>query len=318
MHKIYITGIAGFIGFHTAKKLSIEGYAVYGMDNFNDYYDSKLKRDRANILKDEYDINIETRDIQHLNKYSLSLSYDYDAVIHLAAYAGVRDSLDNTQTYIDTNITGTQKLIKVCEEFEIPVVYASSSSVSPGILHAEDYPIFEHHTNPYAWSKYVNECQFAHSKLLSAGLRFFTVYGPYGRPDMALNLFANNISQGKEINVYNNGDMQRDFTYVDDIVQGIQLVLENILTQPQENKHEIYNIGSGKKNELIDYIECLENELGRVALKNYLPMHPADAKATCADITKIQKLGYQPTTTIEDGIKQFTVWFKEYYKDMYF
>jgi UDP-glucuronate 4-epimerase len=312
MHKIYITGIAGFIGFHTAEKLAMEGYEVSGIDNFNDYYDSQLKRDRALLLKTKFNIPIYEANIEivNWNKIWKDINWeslgDYDAVIHLAAHAGVRHSLENPQMYINTNISATQRLIQACEEHELPVIYASSSCV------------LQEHSNSYAWSKYVNECQFAYSKLLSAGLRFFTVYGEYNRPDMALSLFANNISQGKEINVYNNGDMQRDFTYVGDIVQGIQVVLENILNQPQENMHEIYNLGSGKSNELMDYIECLENELGRVGLKNYLPMHPADAKSTLADITKIQKLGYQPTTTIEDGIKYFVDWFKEYYKDMYF
>ena len=208
--------------------------------------------------------------------------------------------------YIDTNITGTQRLIHACEEYEIPVVYASSSTVDSD------------HLNPYAWSKYVNEKQFESSKLLAAGLRFYTVYGEYGRPDMALGLFAEAMAQGKPIDVYNDGDMQRDFTYVSDLVDGIHLVLENLLLTPAINHHEIYNLGTGKSNELMDYIECLENELGRVAQKNYLPMHPADVKSTQADITKIQEMGYSPTTTIQEGIKHYINWFKEYHKGMYF
>tara|TARA_B110000459_G_scaffold102206_1_gene113665 strand:- start:225 stop:854 length:630 start_codon:yes stop_codon:yes gene_type:complete len=208
--------------------------------------------------------------------------------------------------YIDTNITGTQRLIHACEYYEIPVVYASSSCVDSD------------HLNPYAWSKYVNEKQFESSKLLAAGLRFYTVYGEYGRPDMALGLFAEAMAQGKPIDVYNDGDMQRDFTYVGDLVDGIHLVLENLLLTPAINHHEIYNLGTGKSNELMDYIECLENELGRVAQKNMLPMHPADVKSTQADITKIQGLGYNPTTTIQEGVKHFTDWFKDYYKGMYF
>ena len=311
MHKIYITGIAGFIGFHLAEKLAMEGYEVGGMDNFNHYYDPQLKRDRQQILKEKFGINInlyslDTQFDGSLNLQKETVEHDYDAVVHLAAYAGIRHSLENPQTYIDNNITGTQKLIKKCEELEIPVVYASSSSVDSD------------HLNPYAWSKYVNEKQFESSKLLAAGLRFYTVYGEYNRPDMALSLFATAIAQGKPIDVYNHGDMQRDFTYVGDIVNGINIVLDNILTQPQENKHEIYNIGTGKSNELMDYIECLENELGRVSQKNMLPMHPADVKSTLADISKIQGLGYQPTTSIQEGIKHFADWFKEYHKGMYF
>jgi UDP-glucuronate 4-epimerase len=299
MHKIYITGIAGFIGFHLAKKLVNEGYEVAGIDNFNSYYDPQLKRDRALLL----DTHICDSDIETVDWESLE---DYDAVIHLAAHAGVRHSLEHPQMYIDTNISGTQRLIHRCEELEIPVVYASSSCVDSDLL------------NPYAWSKFVNEKQFQASSLLAAGLRFFTVYGEYNRPDMALSLFASAIAQGKPIDVYNNGDMQRDFTYVGDLVDGIHIILENLLNQPQENKHEIYNLGTGKSNELMDYIECLENELGRVAQKNYEPMHPADVQSTQADITKAQGLGYSPTTTMQEGIKRYADWFKEYHKGMYF
>ena len=303
MHKIYITGIAGFIGFHLAEKLSMEGYEVAGIDNYNDYYLRGLKYDRAKILEDKYDMHICNADIETVDWESLE---DYDAVIHLAAYAGVRYSLKHPQIYIDTNISATQRLIHACEPLEIPVVYASSSSVDTD------------HLNPYAWSKYVNECQFKSSSLLSAGLRFYTVYGEYNRPDMALSLFASAIAQGKPIDVYNHGDMQRDFTYVGDIVNGIHIVLENLLLTPAINHHEIYNLGTGKSNELMDYIECLENELGRVSQKNMLPMHPADVKSTLADISKIQGLGYQPTTSIQEGIKHFADWFKEYHKGMYF
>ena len=303
MHKIYITGIAGFIGFHIAEKLAMEGYEVAGLDNFNDYYDPQLKRDRALLLEAKFDIHICENDIETVDWESLE---DYDAVVHLAAHAGVRHSLENPQMYIDTNITGTQRLIHACEELEIPVVYASSSTADSD------------HLNPYAWSKYVNEKQFESSKLLAAGLRFYTVYGEYGRPDMALGLFAEAMAQGKPIDVYNDGDMQRDFTYVGDLADGIHLVLENLLLTPAINHHEIYNLGTGKSNELMDYIECLENELGRVAQKNMLPMHPADVKSTQADITKIQGLGYSPTTTIQEGVKHYTDWFKEYHKGMYF
>ena len=299
-NSIFITGIAGFIGFHLAEKLIAEGYDVSGIDNFNDYYDPKLKRDRASMLKSIgvqiWEDDIETVDWEFLE--------DFDTVIHLAAYAGVRYSLDNPQIYIDTNISATQRLIHKLEEIgDIPVIYASSSSVDSDLL------------NPYAWSKFVNEKQFQASSLLSAGLRFYTVYGPYGRPDMALGLFAKAMSQGKPIDVYNHGDMQRDFTYVDDIVNGIHIILDNLLTAIWVSKHEIYNLGTGVSNELMDYIRCLEDELGRVSQKNYLPMHPADVKSTQADITKAQKLGYEPITSIRDGINLFAEWHKEYYKE---
>jgi UDP-glucuronate 4-epimerase len=299
MHKIYITGIAGFIGFHLAEKLSMEGYEVHGMDNFNDYYDVKLKHDRAERLFEKFGIKVYNHDIEII-PWMQPLE-NFDAVIHLAAHAGVRHSLENPQMYIDTNITGTQRLINACEHYEIPVIYASSSTVDSD------------HLNPYAWSKYVNEKQFESSSLVSAGLRFYTVYGEWGRPDMALGLFADAMSQGKPIDVYNQGDMQRDFTYVGDLVKGIDIILEYMLNQPQENNHEIYNLGTGKSNELMDYIECLENELGRVSQKNYLDMHPADVKSTQANIGKAQSLGYTPTTSIQEGIKHYADWFKDYY-----
>ena len=299
MHKVYITGIAGFIGFHLAEKLAMDGYEVEGVDNFNDYYDPQLKHDRANILKDKFGIKIIDYDIEII-PWAHYLE-GYDAVIHLAAHAGVRHSLENPQMYIDTNITATQRLIHACEHYEIPVIYASSSTADSD------------HLNPYAWSKYVNEKQFASSKLLSSGLRFYTVYGEWGRPDMALHTFADLMSQGKEIDIYNEGDMQRDFTYVGDLVDGIEIILEYMLNQPQENQHEIYDLGTGKSNELMDYIECLEDELGRVSLKNYLPMHPADVKSTQANIGKAQSLGYSPKVSIQEGIKHFADWFKGMY-----
>jgi len=296
MHKVYITGIAGFIGFHLAEKLAMDGYEVEGVDNFNDYYDPQLKHDRANILKDKFGIKIIDYDIEII-PWAHYLE-GYDAVIHLAAHAGVRHSLENPQMYIDTNITATQRLIHACEHYEIPVIYASSSTADSD------------HLNPYAWSKYVNEKQFETSKLLSSGLRFYTVYGEYGRPDMALHTFADLMSQGKAIDIYNEGDMQRDFTYVGDLVDGIEIILEYMLNQPQENQHEIYDLGTGKSNELMDYIECLEDELGRVSLKNYLPMHPADVKSTQANIGKAQSLGYSPKVSIQEGVKYFADWFK--------
>ena len=303
MHKIFITGIAGFIGFHLAEKLAMEGYEVAGVDNFNNYYDPQLKHERANILRDKFSITVIDYDIEIIPwRHNLE---NFDAVIHLAAHAGVRHSLEYPQMYIDTNITATQKLIHACEEYEIPVIYASSSTADSD------------HLNPYAWSKYVNEKQFETSKLLSSGLRFYTVYGEWGRPDMALHTFADRMSRGKAIDIYNHGDMQRDFTYVGDLVDGIEIILEYMLNQPQENQHEIYDLGTGKSNELMDYIECLENELGRVSLKNYLPMHPADVKSTQANIGKARSLGYTPKVSIQEGIKHFADWFSMYNTENY-
>jgi len=173
----------------------------------------------------------------------------------------------------------------------------------------------EKQNNPYGWSKYVNDCQFAHSKVIkSAGLRFFTAYGPYGRPDMALFKFTKGIIEQTPIDIYNNGDMIRDFTYVEDIVQGILLVTMNLCNEQEDGTHEIFNIGRGQKVKLMDFVDHIEYNLERKAIRNYCPMHPADTPATWSDTTKIQKLGYKPTTSIDVGVRKFVEWYKEYYE----
>lgn len=309
--RIYITGAAGMIGFHTAKKLKEAGHDIVGIDNYNDYYDVALKIARSDELK-KFDVNVEVADINGLNWRAVG--DDCDAVIHLAAYANPRHAMEMPEPYIETNIAGTQQLITGLEQSKTPVLYASSSCV----MHGQPLPWNEHdkggyQNNPYGWSKYVNECQFNHSTLSkTAGLRFFTVYGPYGRPDMALYKFATNIVNGEEIMAYNNGDMQRDFTYVDDIVQGIELVFNNMM-DGQDVQHEIFNIGYGKKVQLMDFIRLIEQELGRKADINYQPFHPADTPVTWSDTSKIQKLGYNPTMPIENGVANFIEWFKEYH-----
>ncbi len=260
--KILITGIAGMIGFHAAKHFAQKEWTVVGVDNFNDYYDVKLKQDRADILRNEYDVSIKTADIQE----ETGITNDVDVVLHLAAYANPRHALDEPQPYIDTNITGTQRIIEKCEELNIPVVYASSSCV----MHGQPLPWNEHdrpdmQNNPYGWSKRVNECQFAHSKISrSAGLRFFTVYGPYGRPDMALFKFAEAIVKGTPMTLYNFGEMKRDFTYVDDIIHGVDLVV-NKITSENYSWHEIYNIGYGEQVHLLDFVD----EIRKKSRKDY-------------------------------------------------
>lgn len=309
--KVYITGIAGFIGYHTACFLREHGHEVTGCDNYNDYYDVDLKRHRAKLLNYRQ-ITIDELDINDMTSDSLG---DSEIVLHLAAYAGVRASLEDPYSYIQTNIVGTQRVIDACTEANVPVLYASTSSVGSGVdlPFTEDSP-FTHHKNPYAWSKYNNECQFKHSKLPeSAGLRFFTVYGPWGRPDMALFTFADLMTKGEPIELYNYGKMKRDFTYVKDIVQGVYIVMKEVYNR-QEQRHELYNIGYGKMEELVDYVEILEEGLGIVAEKKLVPHHPADVLASWADITKISALGYKPTTSIRDGVSAFTDWYKEYYK----
>jgi len=312
MKNILITGAAGMIGMHTALKLKELGWGVVGLDNFNDYYEVSLKRDRQKILEDA-GVDIIECDIRNTGYYENVINEDM-VVLHLAAFANPRHSLEDPQPYIDTNITGTQRLIEVCEKKGANVVYASSSCV----MHGQPLPWNEtdrpgHQNNPYGWSKRANECQFMHSKMArSIGLRFFTVYGPYGRPDMALFKFTKGIAESSAIDLYNFGDMKRDFTYVDDIVQGVVIVLDKI-TNDTDEYHEIFNIGFGAQVNLVDFVREIEHNMGKTAVCNLLPKHPADVPETWSDTTKLQRLGYNPTTSIKDGVKKFTDWYKEYY-----
>jgi len=305
--KIVITGIAGFIGYHAAWNLQEAGHQVAGIDDFNSYYDVHLKNWRAKLLK-ERQIRVDHGSLSTL--HMSDIVKDADVILHLAGYAGVRYSLENPQTYIDNNVTGTQQVINIAEKYQIPVVYASSSSVYGGNNFTED-TLVPHLSNPYAWSKYANECQFKHSKIpASIGFRFFTVYGPLGRPDMALYSFADSIVNNQPITIYNNGDMSRDFTYVQDIINGVQLLIDKVT---KSEGHDIYNIGGGKSTPLMRFVELIEENLGIEAIKEFAPMHPADVQHTLADITKIKRLGYEPKTTVEAGITKFISWYKSYF-----
>lgn len=314
--KILITGIAGMIGFHSARHFAKNGWEVVGVDNFNTYYDPNLKEDRAEILRKDHNIAILRSDIQDFHKVNTNTNFldNVDVVLHLAAYANPRHALEEPQPYIDTNITGTQRIIEVCEKRDIPVVYASSSCV----MHGQPLPWNEHdrpdmQNNPYGWSKRANECQFGHSNIKrSAGLRFFTVYGPYGRPDMALFKFTDAIVKGEAMTLYNFGDMKRDFTYVQDIVNGIELVVDKVMND-EDSWHEIYNIGYGEQVNLLDFVDEIEKNLDRKGERILAPKHPADVPETWSDTTKLQALGYKPTTSIRDGVKEFITWYKGYY-----
>lgn len=307
--KVMVTGAAGFIGFHVVKKLIADGHEVCGLDSYNDYYDPDLKSARNKELP------IKVRDINLCDPIYLEMFFQSerpDAVIHLAAYAGVRSSLEDPRLYIDNNIIGTQNLIDMCERYGCnKAVYASTSSVMSGepIPFRETNPGQAKH--PYAMTKIANESQFAYSAIkATTGLRFFTVYGPWGRPDMALFDFTKKIVKGEPITIYNHGNMTRDFTYVDDIVNGIIIALSNM----EDGQNEIYNIGYGENIQLMDFVREIEKNLDRKAEYNFQPMHPADAVDTWSDTSKLQALGYKPTTSVQEGVAKFVEWYKTYYK----
>jgi UDP-glucuronate 4-epimerase len=314
--KILITGGAGFIGSNLTKKLIDRGDTIVIIDNFNDYYEPQLKEDRLKKYLKGYKFKLyrgDIRDVKLLEK--IFKKEKIDKIVHLAAMAGVRYSLENPQLYYDVNVLGTQNMLDMAVKHGIKnFVYASSSSVygnNKKLPFSEsdsvDMPI-----SPYAASKKSNELQahvFSHIyKLPTTGLRFFTVYGPWGRPDMALFGFTKSIIEGKEIQVFNHGNMTRNFTFVDDIVSGIMTVLDANLPCA------VMNIGGDKEEKLTRFIEVIEKNVGKVAKKKMLPMQPGDVPATVADIKKLRKLGWKPTTRIEKGIESFVIWYKEYYK----
>ena len=315
MIKILITGAAGFIGFHLANALATENYSVTGLDNFNDYYEVSLKQTRASILK-RNGVSVATVDLTDRKPLENFMMYNkFDLVIHLAASVGVRHSYDNTLSYIQNNIIGAQNLIDVCKATDTNrVIYASTSCVMAGnpLPWKEDEPT-GHQLNAYGYTKRTNECQFMTSNLArTIGLRFFTVYGTYGRPDMALFQFADAAVKNKSIDVYNYGDMKRDFTYVDDIVAGIKIIVNRIF-EVDNPQHEIYNIGRGQQVNLMDFISEIEKNFGRVLEKKFLPRHPADTLETWSDTTKLQALGWKPKVSIPEGVAKFAEWYKQYY-----
>lgn len=331
---VLVTGVAGFIGFHLAQRLAGTGATVFGLDNLNDYYSVQLKKDRLAHLSAHGTAQffpVDLADEQALEE--LFATYRFTHVVNLAAQAGVRYSLINPKSYINSNIVGFANLLECCRHYEVQhLVYASSSSVY-GLNTAMPFSVHhnvDHPVSLYAASKKSNELM-AHTysylyKLPTTGLRFFTVYGPWGRPDMALHLFTEAILAGKPISVFNHGKMQRDFTYIDDIVEGVARVVE---TQPAPNlswdgqqpdpgtspaPYRIYNIGNNNAVELEYFIAVLEEALGKKALRNYMDLQPGDVPATYADINDLTRdMNFAPRTRIEEGIQHFVAWYREYY-----
>jgi UDP-glucuronate 4-epimerase len=341
MSKILVTGGAGFIGFHLSKKLLERGHTVFGLDNINDYYDVDLKYARlcelginkgaeiwhTNIQSDRFKeykfirMNLEDKD----QVYQLFEEEQFDIVVNLAAQAGVRYSLENPHAYINSNIVGFINILEASRNHKIKhLVYASSSSVY-GNSKKMPLSTTDNVDNPislYAATKKSNELMaYTYSHLFNiptTGLRFFTVYGPWGRPDMALFLFTQSILKDIPIKVFNNGDMYRDFTYIDDIVEGITKVFDKPLSNEnrvtKEVPYKIYNIGNSKPVKLMDFIGALEKSLGKESIKEYLPMQPGDVYRTEADITElVQNTGYRPSTSVTEGVCKFVDWYMKYY-----
>lgn len=334
--RILLTGAAGFIGMHTAEKLAEKGHEVVGIDNVNDYYDTWLKRDRLKHLglkegaadDDGYSIstkypNLSFKKMDISDKQALESLTDrgrFDVICNMAAQAGVRYSIENPESYINSNIVGFFNILEFCRHHDVShLVYASSSSVY-GANDKVPYSTNDKTDSPvslYAATKKSNELMaYAYSKLYgfkATGLRFFTVYGPWGRPDMAPFLFTDAISDGREIKVFNNGDMMRDFTYIDDIVKGLCAVIESVPSH-DEALHNVYNIGNNTPVKLLDFIAEIEEAVGRKARKIFLPMQQGDVQKTWADIEPMrQKFGYSPDFSLKEGITKFVEWYRSYY-----
>ena len=332
--KILITGAAGFIGFHLARKLLEHSYRVIGIDNLNDYYDTKLKISRLDILNKYEKFTFEKIDLKEQALVDKAFqNHEPDYVINLAAQAGVRYSIENPYAYVDSNLVGFINILEACRAHPVKhLIYASSSSVYGGnkavpfsTEHSVDHPV-----SLYAATKKSNELMaHTYSHLYSiptTGLRFFTVYGPWGRPDMAYFSFTEKILSGETIDVYNHGKMERDFTYIDDIVEGIEKLIDR---PPSPNPewdegkdplsesfapYKIYNIGNNQPVALETFIKTLEEKLEVKANKNYMAMQPGDVVRTYADVSDLEKdIGFKPSTTISQGLEKFVNWYKEYY-----
>lgn len=333
--KVVVTGSAGFIGFHTASRLLARGDTVVGVDNVNDYYDPRLKEARLARLREHANFTEARVDISQREPMANLFSFHKpERVIHLAAQAGVRYSLTHPEAYMESNLLGFGNVLECCRHHSIEhLVYASSSSVY-GANTALPFSVHQNVDHPlslYAASKKANElmahCYSGLFNLPTTGLRFFTVYGPWGRPDMALFLFTKNILAGKPIDVFNHGNHSRGFTYVDDVAEGVVRVLDKAASpdpawsgaapDPASSRapYRIYNIGSDSATPLMRYIELIEQTVGRKAILNLLPLQPGDVPDTSADVRDLMRdVGFRPDTPVEVGIKNFVEWYKDYYQ----
>ena len=335
--KVLVTGACGFIGFHLSKKLLKKDYQVIGIDNFNNYYNPKLKEERLKRLEnisnsDQFKIfRVDIKNSDSLK--NIFKNYRPDVVVNLAAQAGVRYSIENPSEYIQTNLVGFSNIIECCRHHNIKhLVYASSSSVYGGntnIPFSEKEPV-DHPLSLYAATKKSNEL-IAHSyshlyRIPATGLRFFTVYGPWGRPDMALFLFTKSILEDKPIRVFNNGKMTRDFTFVDDIAESVVRIILKPATPDDKfdthnpnpatswAPHRIYNIGNSNPISLMNYISAIEDCLGKKAKKEFLPLQMGDVPSTSSDCSELESwIGYRPRTSVTDGVRKFVEWYREFY-----
>jgi UDP-glucuronate 4-epimerase len=321
--RIFVTGCAGFIGFHLSKRLLDEGVQVLGIDNMNDYYDTSLKYDRLSILTKYRNFCFIKGSIENLELLeSLFDQYKIDIVVNLAAQAGVRYSLENPHSYIQSNLVGFANILDCCKKHQIKhLIYASSSSVYGdnkkipfSVADRVDHPI-----SLYAATKKANELMaYTYSHLYNlptTGLRFFTVYGPWGRPDMAAFRFSNAIINQQPIEVYNHGNMKRDFTYIDDVIESIFRLIKKSPPAESLSFYKIYNIGNHQPVQLNYFIEVLEEQFGKKAVMKLLPLQPGDVLETYADVVElVNDIDFKPKTPIEEGIGKFVQWFKKYYK----
>ena len=340
MAPIFVTGSAGFIGFHLAKKLIENGHEVIGIDNLNSYYDLNLKLDRIKLLEKiskQKKVDFKLKKLSLLEKEGLNEIFDIfrpKVVYNLAAQAGVRYSLENPNEYIQSNVVGFGNILECCRSNKVEnLIYASSSSVYGGnkVMPFKEDQTVDHPVSLYAVTKKSNELM-AHSyshlyKLPVIGLRFFTVYGPWGRPDMALFIFTEKILKNEPIKIFNSGDMIRDFTYIEDIVESLYRLRNKAAKGESEFNymdpdpsvswapHKIFNIGNSNPIKLMDYINEIEKAVGKKAIKEYLPMQPGDVKATFADTSKLENwINFKPNTSIKNGVSNFVKWYKDYYK----